>query len=373
MSWLMASPFLYATVPTAALTFDTNLDLISPTTSQSDKVAEAEELIKKVIATEEFREAILNHTYNGKKTFVDNDGYSNAEIYQIILDGAEELNKSKNNRMDMGVEFYYSNNSTVGYTYPSITKIYVNTKFFNSYVPAEVTRNLIHEWLHKVGFGHAVSYSTSRDYSVPYGVGSIMEKLAKKVAAGTIGGGSSDPGLITAPSGVSVSTSGSSITIKWNAGTASAGVASYKVYRRLSGSTTNYLQGTTSNLNYSQTIPKSSAVYYVRTVDKNGNTAKSSEVTFTPEVSIFTAPKNLSVSKTSTKITLKWSAATSSVGIKQYKIYRRLSGSSTNYLQGTTTGTSFTQTRATRSGVYYVRAVNNNNETMKSVELSFTK
>lgn len=80
--------------------------------------------------------------------------------------------------MDIGIKLYYENSSTVGYTTTTSKIINMNTKFFNTYSSSGVSRNMMHEWLHKLGFKHAVNYSSSRDYSVPYAIGSIMEKLA---------------------------------------------------------------------------------------------------------------------------------------------------------------------------------------------------
>lgn len=168
-------------LPDAALTFDTDIYLVNFDAAQTAKLESAVVLIKKVIATEEFRDRILNYTYNGKKTFVDNEGFSNEEIYQKILDAAETMNGNKNNIMDVELELYYSFTSTVGYTYPDTTRIWMNTKFFNSYTPVQVADNLTHEWLHKLGFGHAQNYSPARDHSVPYAIGYIMEELASKV------------------------------------------------------------------------------------------------------------------------------------------------------------------------------------------------
>lgn len=169
-----------ASLPNEAYTFDHSITFYNTSLAQEEKFQKALEIIQKVVATEEFRTRILNHTYNGKKTFVDNDGFTNAQIYQKILDGAETLQPAKNNIMNMEVEVYYANNSTVGYTYPSSKRIWVNTKFFNSYTAAGVARNLFHEWLHKVGFSHATSWSTSRDYSVPYAIGDIVQDLGEK-------------------------------------------------------------------------------------------------------------------------------------------------------------------------------------------------
>lgn len=165
-------------LPNEAYTFDVNIKFINTTVSQQEKFDDAIELIKKVVATEEFRNKILNHTYGGKKTFVDNGGYSNAQIYQKILDGAEKLKTIKNNTIDMEVELYYADNSTVGYTYANSTRVWVNRKFFTSNTVGKVAANLFHEWLHKVGFTHASSYSTSRDYSVPYAIGRMMTSVS---------------------------------------------------------------------------------------------------------------------------------------------------------------------------------------------------
>lgn len=169
-----------AAVPTKALTFDTNITTYNMTSAQEAKIQSAERKIRAVVGSEEFRKRVLNFTYNGAKKFNNNNGLTNAQIYQKILDGAEKLQPAKNNAMDMGIKTYYQYSSTVGYTTTGSKNINMNTKYFNSYTANQVTRNMMHEWLHKLGFGHAVSYSKSRDYSVPYAIGSIMEELAKR-------------------------------------------------------------------------------------------------------------------------------------------------------------------------------------------------
>ncbi len=167
--------------PNLALSFETNVTLVNFSATQEVKIEEAQELIKKVVASDEFRTRVLDHTYNGQKTFVDNNGLTNEQIYQLILEGAEELSPTKNNAMDVEVELYYNYfTSTIGYTYEDSKRIWMNSKFFNSYTATEVADNLFHEWVHKLGFTHASSYSTSRDYSVPYALGYLVEELAAK-------------------------------------------------------------------------------------------------------------------------------------------------------------------------------------------------
>lgn len=167
-----------AAVPTLAMTFDTNVRTYGMTSSQEAKIQKAEYKIRKVIGSEAFRTKVLNFTYNGKKQFNNNNGLTNSQIYTKILNGMENFLKSNNNAMDLNIKVYYENSSTVGYTTTTSSYINMNQKFFNTYTSNQVTRNMMHEWLHKIGFGHAVSYSTSRDYSVPYAIGKIMEQLA---------------------------------------------------------------------------------------------------------------------------------------------------------------------------------------------------
>ncbi|MBA2404275.1 MAG: hypothetical protein H0V66_05850 [Bdellovibrionales bacterium] len=167
-------------LPNAAYTFDSNILFIGTDSSEQAKFDKAVEIIRDVVATEEFRSKVLNHTYNGKKTFVDNGGFTNAQIYQKILDAAEKLFPAKNNAIDMEVELYYANNTVIGYTMGSSKRIWVNNKYFMTNPLTSVASNLFHEWLHKVGFGHAQSYSVSRDYSVPYAIGRMIGSIGKQ-------------------------------------------------------------------------------------------------------------------------------------------------------------------------------------------------
>lgn len=173
---LMLSPRVEATTDWSAEVYKVNFN-----PAQEAKLSKAVELIKQVIRTDEFRTRVLNHTYKGKKTFVDNGGFTNEEIYQKIIDGSETMNPGKNHTMDVELELYHQATTTIGYTYPDTTRIWMNTKYFDKYTPVEVSDNLTHEWLHKLGFAHASSYSKERDFSVPYAIGYLMEELAAKL------------------------------------------------------------------------------------------------------------------------------------------------------------------------------------------------
>lgn len=168
-------------VPSAALNFDVNLKLDNFNAEQEDKILTAADLIKKVVASEEFKDAILNHTYHGKKTFVDNGGMSNAEIYAKIVEGSETLRPGTDNQMDLDLEVFSRNDDTVGYTFPTEIRVWMNAKFLNKNTPAKVTTNMMHEWLHKLGFKHDYEKTASRPYSVPYAVGYLVARLAQRL------------------------------------------------------------------------------------------------------------------------------------------------------------------------------------------------
>ncbi len=170
-----------APAPEAAITFKTNgvYYLGGMTSSQEKKFENALEIVRLVITTEEFKNRVLNHKYNGVKQFVNNNGLSNSQIYKKILEAAETFKPAKNNTVDMGVELYTASANVIGYTYPNSTQIWVNTKYFNTFALTSVAMNLTHEWLHKMGFGHDSSSTSRRPYSVPYAIGYIVRDIGK--------------------------------------------------------------------------------------------------------------------------------------------------------------------------------------------------
>ena len=167
-------------LPSEAYLFDASINFVNFKPDEEEKVYKAIDIIKAVIGSKEFKERVLNFEYNGKKEFVDNQGLTNIEIYQKLLDGRESLSPELDHQMDLELELYFSYRNTVGYTYPEELKIWMNKKFFRVYTPAEVAGNLFHEWTHKLGFAHSFRYNKARDYSVPYGLGYLIRELGKK-------------------------------------------------------------------------------------------------------------------------------------------------------------------------------------------------
>lgn len=146
-----------------------------------EKVIAASQKLEVVLASKAFKSAVLNHTYKGKKQFVQNGGLTNEQIYRSIMIGREKLHKEIDYTMNLTLQTYYEDSLTIAYTYSWSDLIYVNTKWYDRFGQSQIASNLTHEWLHKVGFAHDYSNTSRRPYSVPYGVGNIVEALVREM------------------------------------------------------------------------------------------------------------------------------------------------------------------------------------------------
>lgn len=141
------------------------------------------DLLEKVVNSEQFKQRVLHFTYQGQETFVQNNGLTNLQIYNVIMQGAEQLPSpsESNHVMDLSVQLYtssYFGRNVVGYTDPSTSTIFMNTYFYNYATPGDSAANMIHEWMHKLGFDHDYNSTARRPYSVPYAIGDIVGELA---------------------------------------------------------------------------------------------------------------------------------------------------------------------------------------------------
>ncbi len=84
------------------------------------------------------------------------------------MSGSEVLSQGMDSEMDIEVVPYYSLKRVIGYTYPSIAKIYFNTRYFDQRPNNLIGSNLIHEYGHKLGFSHSFRNTKTRHLSIPY-------------------------------------------------------------------------------------------------------------------------------------------------------------------------------------------------------------
>jgi hypothetical protein len=99
----------------------------------------------------------------------------------MFMSGRQYNEQTDDYELDVDLTIYHSRwSSTVGYTYPNTVRTWINRKFFSRYGLAEICGNVAHEYCHKIGFEHSFQPTPSRPFSVPYGIGNLVEELAEK-------------------------------------------------------------------------------------------------------------------------------------------------------------------------------------------------
>ncbi len=172
-----------------------NLDeLVGFSTSSKTKIEQAANLLETILNSDEFKQAVLAHQFEGKTLFSNNDrtlndgpiqrGLTNEQVYEALMAGAEQLkgrpsveDSVANLELHLYTPAWYKKWSVVGYGYPGQANIYMNWYYFNSFNSAQIIGNLVHEWIHKLGFDHDYGRTARRPCSVPYAIGDIVARL----------------------------------------------------------------------------------------------------------------------------------------------------------------------------------------------------
>lgn len=134
-----------------------------------------QEYEKNSIAIQKVEETILG------QCFEDEWHASNMDENQLNgLSKVGAIQRIKGARTTIELESYYSWVNTVGYTFESTKRIWMNRKFHNGFTTCQKAANLAHELTHKIGFTHDVKVTKRRPFSVPYMTGTIVSKCCKQ-------------------------------------------------------------------------------------------------------------------------------------------------------------------------------------------------
>lgn len=147
---------------------------------RKEKAERAVKLMLLAANSDEFKDRVLNHKYNGYRQFASCE-LSNKQVYDRIMRGSETLNPDSTYVMNLEITTYYSWKNVIGYTYPNINGIFVNTRYFDNFYLSSIAGNFFHEWTHKLGFDHDFNSTRRRPYSVPYAVGNIIGNIVSKM------------------------------------------------------------------------------------------------------------------------------------------------------------------------------------------------
>ena len=130
------------------------------------------DLAKQVLNSAEFKERFL------ALPLVQTLGYSNIDIYNMLMSGADKFNTEADSAIDVHITMYYSFRNTVGYTYPTTWWTWINRKFFSYFSYADVAGNVVHEYMHNMSFDHR---RASDSMSVPYATGDLVSAMINEL------------------------------------------------------------------------------------------------------------------------------------------------------------------------------------------------
>ena len=140
------------------------------TEARANKALRAGAEMLKVYRSDKFKELILlmppEYKLGETSKF---KYYTNYEIYTLLMSGQEEWNNELDYEIDLLVDDYYSMGRVVGYMNPGKPQVFVNTKFFDSFVTKKVGSNFAHEHFHTLGGRHGGSnFKKSIAYYINY-------------------------------------------------------------------------------------------------------------------------------------------------------------------------------------------------------------
>lgn len=176
------------------------------TPEQREKFLKIIDIGTKAINSDQFHDLVVNFKWTetywswfrkrsiDHNTFFQNDGKSNEQIYEMFMSGSDKIHPLADGDIDLFLHLYFANNNVIGYTNQATEEIFINKKFFlgNLETPAgnaAIIGNIVHEYMHKMGFDHSYFNNSTRPYSVPYAVGDLAEKVTYDIIKGVSPGG----------------------------------------------------------------------------------------------------------------------------------------------------------------------------------------
>lgn len=145
-----------------------------------DTMMKAIEMVEIIVNSETFKEKVIGYINStGVRSYTRNEGLTNEEIYLRLMNGKEVLDRNTPGEMNLYIQQYNRWwSKVIGYTKIGTSKfMWVNWKFYKNFAASEMASNIVHEWIHLMGFYHD---SASDHDSVPYAVGYITRHLVEQ-------------------------------------------------------------------------------------------------------------------------------------------------------------------------------------------------
>lgn len=169
--------------------------------TQKAKYEKALEILEEVLNSEEFRIKVLSYKRSDgqrlyQKNYIWNESdntLSNEDVYNLLMKGDEKMIPNSIGEMNIyswvkictrlqWVYQYQWCSGVVGSTAPSSSRtITHNWNFYKDFETPNMVANIVHEWIHLLGFLHGPA-ATMRE-EVPYVVGAIAGQVAGNILA----------------------------------------------------------------------------------------------------------------------------------------------------------------------------------------------
>lgn len=169
--------------------------------TQKAKYEKALEILEEVLNSEEFRTKVLSYKRrDGKRLYQKNyiwnesdNTLTNEDVYNLLMRGDEKMVPNSIGEMNIyswvkicsraqWVYQYKWCSGVVGSTAPGSSRtITHNWTFYKDFETPSMVANIVHEWIHLLGFLHGPA-ATMRD-EVPYVVGAIAGQVAENILA----------------------------------------------------------------------------------------------------------------------------------------------------------------------------------------------
>jgi hypothetical protein len=170
-------------------------EVVFPENSQKARFDRALLLLEEILNSDEFRIKVISYVRsNGKREYANNvlwndtrKRLSNEAIFNIIMTGNELMVPNTEGEMNLSITLRTCKRherlspwcrTVVGSTTPYSSQwIELNWRFYSHMDTAEMVSNIVHEWLHLIGFLHA---KNDLHEDVPYVVGAIAGEIARQ-------------------------------------------------------------------------------------------------------------------------------------------------------------------------------------------------
>lgn len=170
-------------------------DVSFPEGPQKKKFEQAMAIMEEVMNSEEFKTKVIGYVSSLGRKYRKNYLWSNSkqlltneDIYQIIMNGDEKMRPQTKGEMNINSWVKYCSGiksfgtwcrAVIGSTTPSSSKwITLNWNFYSRFSTPDMVANMVHEWIHLLGFLHG---NVRTDEEVPYVVENIAGEVAKNI------------------------------------------------------------------------------------------------------------------------------------------------------------------------------------------------